>query len=203
MCVRTTHVPYAVDEHKVKIPPVGQRSGVRRVSPVRQRSPMPVRHLGQRSGDTGTPDLPKPVMRDDTRRGRARSSLATRSLRGLRAPTGYSAPTNRCVTVRRCRNPAHGPAGNRGAKRSTPVQGERSEGLGGGERGREGSASGERCATSQGRPVHRLGVKGLAPLNNPPEAWRSRGANRPPTPAARQGARARDRAPYRAPCSAN
>lgn len=194
---------YADDDDKRKVPPVRQRSvrhfGQRSGNDRAARVPP----VAQRSGDTGTPDLSGPVMRDEPRRGRARSSLATRSLRGLRVPTWYSAPTNRLETVHGCRNPALGPAGNRGVKGRTPVQGERSEGLGGGARGREGSVCGRRCATSRPRSVHRLGVKGLAPLNNPPEAWRSQGANRPAARASREGARARDRAPCRAPCSAN
>lgn len=40
MRVRTTAMKYADDEHKGKIPPAGQRSQVRRVSPVTQRSPI-------------------------------------------------------------------------------------------------------------------------------------------------------------------
>ena len=150
---------------------MAQRSGNetgRRVSPV-----------SQRSGDTGTPDLNGAAMRNATSGGRARSSLS-RDRCGPRASAQVKRPPlSRCVTDSGGRNPALGPAGNRGAKNRTPVQGVRSEGLGGGVRGGGVSAWGRRCATSPGRALHRLGVKGLAPLNNPP--WASRGRAQYPT----------------------
>lgn len=158
-----------------------------KVSPVRQRS-----------GDTGTPDLNGKPVRDATSCGRSRFSLscdrceARASSQGERPPHGFG------VSASGGRIPALGPAGNRGAKKSAPVQGDRSEGLGGGERGREGSAWGKRCATSHRSARPRLSVKGLSPLNNP--HWLDRSAS-PHTSALRvelAEARGRGRAPDRA-----
>lgn len=163
---------------------------------MRQRSPIDtegkIPRAGQRSGDTGTPDLNGKPVRDATSCGRSRFSLscdrceARASSQGERPPHGFG------VSASGGRIPALDPAGNRGAKKSAPVQGDRSEGLGGGERGREGSAWGKRCATSHRSARPRLSVKGLSPLNNPHFAEAS-GDNRSSAPCIRGRRNARPR----------
>lgn len=169
-----------------------------------QRSPIDTQAkfppVGQRSGDTGTPDLkPAGGRRSDARGVRLSRSLRVRcepphpARRQIRHPMAV-------LRARGCRITASlltAWSATVSAPGETEESAERAEGLGGGERAGEGRECRRPQRDTRARALGRLSVKGPRPLNNPRLLDRNASAHtvalRGETPAALAPDRARGR----------